>query len=81
MAEMIERVAKALEDHVWYDDEGSETMVLRSLKHHAAEAARAAIAAMREPTPAMMKAALGRTVNRGWEAAIDAALAPKGETP
>lgn len=70
---MIERVAKALEDAT---DKGFATWE---------EAARAAIEAMREPTPLMLARVSGLSpggpspsahVLERWHSALDAALAP-----
>ncbi len=78
MREMVERVAKAIDDTFPVDETDDE-----SKKH----CARAAIAAMREPTPEMIEAAintwdryaaghrlLGADVEEIWQAAIDKAL-------
>lgn len=75
MSEMIERVARAIAEKtvlrlgVMHDEEGYEIL------------ARAAIAAMREPTAAMSDATEWRNLpttdtTRIWVAMIDAALEP-----
>jgi hypothetical protein len=71
MSEMIERVAKAIEESIW--EPGQDSVI----------AARAAIEAMREPTEAMLEAAsIEAQKPAGWHmvyrnihrAMIDAAL-------
>jgi len=65
--EMVERVAKAIEDKMASDDNMPEDL------------ARAAIAVMYEPTPEMIRAGLRTrpTVMETWHTMIDAALAEK----
>ena len=70
MSEMIERVARAL-----YEADGDDTINWPKL-------ARAAIAAMREPTEAMLMESSCNAVEterlvRDWQAMIDAALEEK----
>lgn len=80
MNEMIERVAKAIED---CHDEGSWS-TWEQIGHQAAlECARAAIAAMRESTDAMIEAGDWkidfdcRDSGKIWNAMVDAALTPE----
>ena len=66
MTEMVERVARAIASHVGYADDDW-------FKY--GPAARAAIAAMREPTEEMLKAAYAKAFDKEiWQAMIDAAL-------
>ena len=75
MSEMIERVAKTISE-------------AQARPHGDGDVARAAIEAMREPTPQMqmvnqgvfMNAAKGYTIEGSdWHRIIDAALSPSGE--
>lgn len=74
MSEMLERVAKAIYD-AGHDDHGGLRVILpREIANHLA---RAAIAAMREPTAAMLDAGPGDPYLDAhvWGKIIDAALA------
>lgn len=74
MSEMIERVARAL--FIEYGHEPEEWCEAHRV--HYIAVARAAIAAMREPTEAMVDASgMGSQLTSGmWSAMIDAALKP-----
>jgi hypothetical protein len=81
MSEMVERVARAIyaagkDDYAWPWDELNETR-----KEGVRDVARAAIAAMREPTEAMLQAGsdIAHVVTLDdWEYMIDEALEPAG---
>ena len=96
--DMIEKVARALCVAAGHDPDGPTCDVYSPSDPHIGEPwagyrreARAAIAAMREPTPAMLKAGSGAMLGRaadatlgwqgalnvGWQAMVDEALAPK----
>ena len=84
---MIEKVARAIYDTVWYEGAYDNDSVNGETVHikEAREQARAAIAAMREPSEAMIAAAPYEVDAKGngfllglltvWPAMIDAALA------
>ena len=81
MGEMVERVAKALLNHT-NSSPGVMTQYDMMSENEARELASVAIAAMREPTEAMLKAAHAACdenghvlVASGYRAMIDAALA------
>ena len=92
MSEMVERVAKAIRDHNMRQGgvEPASDMTPFEAQHYTAEA-RAAIAAMREPTEAMVLAGddaqtdiqgpdegiqVAMCSSVPWQAMIDAALSP-----
>lgn len=73
MSEMIERVARALDQFAWSQSAGMERRRADSLF-----LASAAIEAMRDPTPAMQQAVAKNWGRRTWaeySEVIDAALA------
>lgn len=88
--QMVERVARALAAHSWElggNDHSKEPFVDRRWPHYTGQA-RAAIEAMRDPTPTMIRAAYLTYDSEGqggvdpeqaehaWRSMIDAALQP-----
>lgn len=70
MAEMVERVARAIAPEAWSDNAvgaGIQSQVWA--RERAARQAIRAIEAMREPTEAMNAAAEGQTVQHSWSSA------------
>lgn len=85
MNEMVERVAEALAGRQWTSMEDGNVYCSNPTKYHYREQARAAIAAMREPTNAMVDAGqkpprapfrymAEASLRLRWLAMIDAAL-------
>ncbi len=86
MTSMVERVARAMYPKGWEQDGHFNSRERAWRRDHAMIAARAAIEAMREPTPGMLSDGLAihdwdHGLDDVYTAMIDAALEPLPEPP